>query len=369
MDTEYLELLELQREMKEGLESVFPDKLWIKAEISSVQVKANGHCYMDLCQSDGSNVVAKAKAVIWRSRYFALARYFRESTQSDLKAGMTILARVQVSYSELYGLTLTIDELEPQFTVGEAELRRRKTIAQLAEDGLLDRQKGIFLSDLPYALAVISAESAAGFGDFCRHLKDNEYGFVFRVDLFEAAVQGEYAPESICDALERIQTSDVRYDAVLIMRGGGSALDLACFDDYSMCFAIANSDIPVFTAIGHERDYHVADMVAHKFVKTPTALADEFIDCYLAEDERLSSYSTRLKLAFSGKISGMESTLEMYASRIKAADPRNILSRGYSLVTDASGVVLKNSSGILEGDMLRVLFSDGKLDVKVLAKH
>lgn len=368
MADEYLELLELQERMKEGVEGLFPHRLWVKAEISSVQLKANGHCYLDLSQNDGTGVVAKARAVIWRNRYFTISAALDKAGIPELKAGMTILADVQVSYSELYGLTLTIDGIEPQFTLGEAELNRRRTIAKLTEEGLMDRQKGLLLPDLPYALAVISASSAAGFGDFCRHLGGNEYGFVFKVDLFEATMQGQNAPGSVCDALDRIQNSGVHYDAVLIMRGGGSALDLACFDDYSMCFAIANCSIPVFTAIGHERDFHVVDMVAHTFVKTPTALADEFIGCYLAEDERLSSYSTRLRLAFAGKLSAMESILERYEARIRSANPRSILARGYSLVTDCNGVVLKKAAGISGGDTLKVIFADGSFDVKVIGK-
>jgi len=131
MDRDYLDLCELQRLLREGIESFFPDRLWVKAEISSVQVKANGHCYLELCSSEGGRVVAKAKAVIWRSRYQAVAAYFEEVTGSSLAAGMEVLVRVSVSYSELYGLTLTIDEVEPEYTVGAAELRKRKTVEQL----------------------------------------------------------------------------------------------------------------------------------------------------------------------------------------------------------------------------------------------
>ena len=285
-----------------------------------------------------------------------------------MQPGMMIMARVQVSYSELYGLTLTIDEVEPQFTLGEAELERRRTIARLTEDGLMDRQKQLELPLLPYRLAVVSARDAAGYGDFCRHLQDNEYGFVFRVDLFEATMQGKEAPESIVDALGRVESAPEPYDAVLIMRGGGSALDLACFDDYGLCIAIAECSIPVFTAIGHDRDFHVADMVAFSFVKTPTALADEFIDCFKSEDERISAFGTRLRLAFSDKIARMESRLDQLASRIRSADPRSLLSRGYSLVTDSRGVVLKSAAAVAPGDILDVMFADGTLVTEVRAR-
>jgi len=172
-------------------------------------------------------------------------------------------------------------------------------------------------------------------------------------------MQGETAPESITDAIACVESAACGYDAVLILRGGGSALDLACFDDYGLCFAIANCGIPVYTAIGHDKDYHVADMVAYDFVKTPTALADRFIDALAAEDELISSFSTRLRLAFVSKLSEMSSRVELLAARIKAADPRNILSRGYTLVTDSSGVVLKSSAGLKAGDRVSLLFEDG----------
>ena len=366
METEYVELIQLQLLLKEEIEESLPDRMWVRAEISSLQARANGHCYMELSQSrEGEGVIAKARAVVWRGRWQILSRCFKDETGSELKAGITVLLHVQVSYSELYGLTLVVDDLDAAFTVGEAELQKRRTIEKLTEDGLIDRQKSLEPSALPYKLAVVSARDAAGFGDFCRHLEQNEYGFAFSVNLFEAAMQGDGAPESISEALQSIE-AEGGYDAVLIMRGGGSVLDLACFDDYALCFAIASCPIPVYTAIGHDRDYHVADMVAYDFVKTPTALADRFIDELAAEDELISSFSTRLRLAFSNRISRMESELDMLYARIRNADPRNVLSRGYSLVTDARGVVLKSASGIKPGDTVGVRFADGTLNCLVL---
>lgn len=362
MTDNFIDLLELQSRLRDGLEGLFPDKLWVKAEIASIQVKSNGHCYMDLSQNDGSGTVAKARAVIWRGRYYALAGYFKAATGSDLQVGMMILLRVQVNYSELYGLTLVADELEPQFTLGQAELERQRTIETLEADGLLDRQKKeLSLCALPYSLAVISARDAAGFGDFLRHLEGNEFGFKFRVELFEAAMQGSHSPESVSDAIQAIETSSAHYDAVLIIRGGGSNLDLACFDDYALCVTIANCSIPVITAIGHDRDCHVADMVAFDHVKTPTALADLLLDCYMAEDERISSCVTRLHLAISSRLSAMEARVDLLASKIASADPRSVLSRGYTLVTDSRGRVVKKASDLSAGDEVDIYLSDGKV--------
>jgi len=325
MEKNYMDLYTLQAQLKMGLEGLFPDRIWVKAEISSLSRKANGHCYMDLCQSDRGGLVAKSRAVIWASRFNYIDQYFKSVTGSSLEAGMEILARVQVSYHVLYGLTLTIDEVDPEFTLGEKEAQRQRTIERLTKEGLMKLQKQLSLPLLPYRLAVVSAQGAAGYGDFCHHLLDNEYGFVFDVKLFEATMQGETAPESIVSAISEILSAKVHYDAILIMRGGGSELDLACFDDYDMAVAIARCPVPVFTAIGHDKDYHVADMVANTYVKTPTAMADLFLDCYIAEDQRLGAYESRLQMAFSNRISSMSSRLDLLESKaMKSAESRLI---------------------------------------------
>lgn len=365
MEKEYVDLYTLQIHIRDGLEGLFPDRLWVRAEISSLSVKSNGHCYLELSQNDDAGITAKARAVVWRSVFIPINHYFKELTGSELQTGMSVLVRAKVNYSELYGLTLIVDEIEPEFTIGRKELERRRTIARLEEDGMFDLQKRLSLPLLPYRLAVISAGTAAGFGDFCHHLLENEFGFKFGVDLFEALMQGSGAPESIIDALEEIEVSGTGYDAVLIMRGGGSNLDLDCFDDYGLALAIAQFPIPVFTAIGHDRDYHVADMVSFEYVKTPTALADRFLDCYMAEDERISSFGSRLRLAFYGKLSQMSSRVDVLEARIRAADPRNILARGFTLATDASGVVLKSAESVREGDVMGILFRDGSVRAEV----
>ncbi len=365
MKQDEISLLELQEMIRDGVECSVPEKLWVKAEVASVQAKPSGHCYLELSQSEDGRLVAKARAVVWKTVWFALRQYFREVAGSDLAVGMQILARVQVNYSEVYGLTLVIDELEPQFTLGAAELEKRRTVERLEKEGLLGRQKELTLAELPYSLAVVSAADAAGFGDFCRHLSENEFGFKFRVVLFPALMQGEQAPESMVDALQRIE-AEGGFDAVLILRGGGSRLDLACFDDYALAFSIAVCPIPVFTAIGHDRDHSVADMVSFEAVKTPTALADLFIDSFSSEDERISSLSNRLRLSISNRISSMENMVSLLEHRIKAADPRTILTRGYSLVTDADGHVLKSAAGLRPGQRLRVFFADGSATVQIV---
>ena len=387
MEREFIDLFEFQKKLKQGVELLFPNRVWLKAEISAIKARSGGHCYLELSQSDSKGLVAKASAIIWSSKYRFIAPYFESVTGSPLAEGMTVLVEVQVNYSELYGFSLIVNDVDPEYSLGVKELEKQKTIERLTKEGIMDLQKELALPALPYKLAVISAEDAAGYRDFMRHIAENPYGFTLATDLFPALMQGADCPGSIIVAMDAVLDSGQEYDAVLIMRGGGSKLDLACVDDYDLAAAIAQYPLPVLTAIGHDQDYHVCDMVAHQFVKTPTALADFILEMYENEDARVSSYVTRIRLAFSNrilqmeasvdrmqnrirsgyamKLSLLESALQVLQTRINAADPRKIMERGYALAVDAQGVVLKGASGVNVGDTVSVMFADGTLEANV----
>ena len=365
MEKNVIDLFTLQTEVRQSLESSFPARVWVRAEVSAVKVRGGGHCYLELSQSDESGLVAKASAIIWASRYRVLGPYFESVAGSPLQPGITVLLRVQVNYSQLYGLSLIVDDIDASCTLGEKEKERLATIERLKKEGLLDRQKSLEMTALPYRLAVVSAPDAAGYRDFERHLKGNAYGFVLETVLYEAVMQGASAPESISDALKAAASAEKPFDAVLVLRGGGSNLDLSCFDDYSLASAIATCPVPILTAVGHDQDFHICDMVAWRYVKTPTALADTFIEIYADEDQYISSFAGRLKTAFLNKISLMGSRVDVLESGIAGADPRRILSRGYALVVDDGGVVMKNAAGHSAGDNVKVMFADGTLDCRV----
>ena len=387
MEKEFIDLFEFQSRLKEGVELLFPKRIWLKAEISAIKARNGGHCYLELSQSNENGLIAKASAAIWSSRYRFIAPYFESVTGSPLQEGMSILVEVQPSYSQLYGFTLVINDIDPEFSLGLQEMERQKTIERLQQEGLMGLQKELPFPYLPYRFAVISAEDAAGYRDFVRHIAENPYGFKVELDLFPALMQGKDCPGSIVAALDAVLDSQMEYDAVLILRGGGSKLDLACYDDYQMAAVIAQYPIPVLTAVGHDQDFHVCDMVAYEYLKTPTALADYIMEIYEGEDERISSAQTRIKLAvsnrlyredalldslaarikgaFSLKIAAMESTLQVLWTRIESADPRRILQRGYVLATDAEGVVLKGVAGRNVGDKVAMMFADGTLECTV----
>ena len=384
MEKEFIDLFEFQTRLKQGIECLFPSRVWIRAEVSAIKARNGGHCYMELSQSDANGLLAKANAIIWSSKYRFIAPYFESVTGSPISEGMTVLVEVQVNYSQLYGFSLIVNDIDPEYSLGVQELERQKTIERLNKEGLMGLQKELALPALPYSLAVISAEDAAGYRDFVRHIEENPYGFRFSVELYPALMQGAGCPESIISALDAAMDSGKDYDAVLILRGGGARLDLACFDDYGLASVIAQYPLPVLTAIGHDQDFHVCDMVAYGYVKTPTALADYFLSIYEDEDARLSSYQTRVKLAFGARISSMEMSLDMLRSRIRggfalkiaameaslrllearvsSADPRRIMERGYALAVDDDGRVMKGTQGRRPGDRMSLMFADGTLD-------
>ena len=385
MAKDYLELTELLARVKEGVEDAFPDRYWVKAEIGSWSPRANGHCYLNLSQSDRGKPVADIRAMIWKWNFPQLKAFFEQETGQTLQAGITVLVRVQVSFSEMFGMSLFIDDIDPAFTVGEQALAKKKTIEKLTAGGYLEMQQELALPRLPYRLAVITSKTAAGYGDFRRHLLENEAGYAFRLDLYEALMQGEQAPASIIAALAEAQEQPC--DAILILRGGGSEMDLACFDDYDLAVAIATCAAPVVTAIGHDRDFHIADLVANRSVKTPTALADLFLDAYAAEDALLDGLETRVRRAITDRLNGMARKVDSLAQRlrfaaaaridrakaaldlkealIKASDPRKILSMGYALVTGGDGKVLKSVAPVAAGDRIGVRFADGTIRATV----
>ena len=385
MAKEYLELSELLARVKEGVEEAFPDRYWVKAEIGSWSPRANGHCYLNLTESDNGKPIADIRAMIWKWQFPQLKAFFERETGQTLQAGITVLVRVQVNFSEMFGISLFIDDIDPAFTVGEQALAKKKAIEKLTAGGYLEMQQELALPRLPYRLAVITSKTAAGYGDFRRHLLENEAGYAFQLDLYEALMQGEQAPASMISAL--LEAQEQPYDAILILRGGGSEMDLACFDDYDLAVAIATCPVPVVTAIGHDRDFHIADLVANRFVKTPTALADLFLDAYAAEDALLDDLETRVRRAVAERVNAMVRKVDALAQRlrftagaridrelaalalkealIKSSDPRKILSMGYALVTGPSGKVLKGVAPLAVGDRIGVRFADGAVKAAV----
>lgn len=381
-------LLALQEQVKRHLEDHFFESVWLQAEISELKQNPSGHCYLTLVEKDprSNAMLARASAVVWASTWRMVKPYFEAQTGRSLAPGLSVLVRVQVSYSVLYGLSLVIYDIDPSFTVGELELARQRTIARLEAEGMFDMNAQLSLPLLPRRLAVVSSPTAAGWRDFRRQLEGNEYGFRFRLQLFPAVMQGDAAPESIIGALDQIAAEADSFDAVLILRGGGGAMDLVCFDDYELAVNVAQFPLPVLTGIGHDHDFHIVDMVAHTHVKTPTALADWLLDRFSGEAWRLDTLVQRLHLAVrthaAAQLGALESlklrlvhaaldrhadalhALDLLERRVEAADPRRALDRGF-LIALKDGRRADRAAAFTPGDRLTLLFRDGSVEAEV----
>ncbi len=275
-----LSLLELQKRIKITVEDHLDTHYWVVAEISELNVSYKGHCYMNLVQKDkeNDNILAKIRTIIWANNYRMLSIYFKSQTREVLRAGLKVMFKVRVNYHERYSMSLQVIDIDPTYTMGDVEKRRKEIIAKLENAGIIEMNKTLHLPLVIHNIAVISSDTAAGFGDFIAQMETNTKHYAFGIELFRAAMQGEDTEISVVNALEAIFDSDTDFDVVVIIRGGGAKTDLSWFDNYNIASHVAQFPIPVFSGIGHERDASVTDMVAHIHLKTPTAVAETIIN-------------------------------------------------------------------------------------------
>jgi exodeoxyribonuclease VII large subunit len=273
-------LLELNNLIKNVLSQSFTDYVWVMAEISELNENRSGHCYLEMIEKSPADnrTVARTRANIWANMYRFIKPYFESVARRPLGPGMKILCKAAVEYHELYGISLTIIDIDPNYTLGDMARRRQEIIDQLTEEGVIDLNRELELPLVIQKIAIISSETAAGFGDFKNQLENNSYGYKFYYKLYPALMQGDRTEESILNALDRICETEDFFDAVVIIRGGGSKAELASFDSYLLAAGIAQFPLPVLTGIGHDRDESIADLVAHTNLKTPTAVAEFIID-------------------------------------------------------------------------------------------
>ena len=403
---EFVTLQQLLESVKIVLEDNFCDTYWVVADVSDLRENVRGHCYLELVQKDDSSKLmeAKVRAVIWANHYVRLKSSFFQATGQMLSTGMKVLACVSLSFHELYGLSLEIVDLDPSYTIGDMQRKRQETICRLKEDGVWDMNRQLELPFLLQRLAVISSETAAGYGDFCDQLLNNNRSFVYSVELFPAIMQGDSAAESVIAALDRIYEKMDDFDAVVIIRGGGASTDLLAFDDYHLSASVAQFPLPVITGIGHERDESVVDMVAHTRCKTPTAVAafifnqtfiqekmlleresaikaqflnrlereKQYLDeasknlvryCshnLAMEEQKVVQLHKNLSSAFHHTLQNRLHKIELYENTLRHISPEAILKRGYS-ITLANGRVVKVAASVDPNTELRTILADGEI--------
>ncbi|MBQ3655223.1 MAG: exodeoxyribonuclease VII large subunit [Bacteroidales bacterium] len=411
-----LSLSELSLKIKMAIEGTLTQSYCVVAEIQSINQNRSGHAYLELIEKDlsGTQIISQLRATIWASKYRLLKPYFESSTGCTLSSGIKIMAKVNVSYHILYGLSLNITDILPEYTIGEMALQRKRTIEQLKKDGVFDMNKAQKLPSLVRRIAVISSSTAAGYGDFLKHLSENSYGYKFSCELFEAFMQGQEAVPSIIGALDRVFEKASLFDCVVIIRGGGGKTDLTCFDSYELCQNICQFPLPVITGIGHDRDESIADMTAFLSLKTPTATAQFFIDrtanCALKFSQtverinrslqnildrnkkrvdeieirylsalknfyplmlsRLEKTSSRIVFLLQNNLEKKRHALEQIETKIELNSPKTILKKGYTVTKTEDGGFLMSASGVKNGQKITTYFYDGEVlsEVKEVKK-
>ena len=401
----HITLLELNRLVREVIESEMPHEYWVEAELSECR-ESRGHCYMELIEKDehSATPIAKASAKCWAQKWMLIRPYFERTTGQRLAAGMKVLLKVYPQFHEAFGFSWIVTDIDPTYTMGDMARKRQEIIRQLKEEGVFELQKELELPVFSQRIAVISSETAAGYGDFCNQLSDNPYGFQFRTWLFPAIMQGEGTGQSIIAALEKIYTIINQFDCVVIIRGGGATSDMSGFDTLELAENVANFPIPIITGIGHERDESILDMVSHMRVKTPTAAAALLIDhlkivldtinnsqnsitrsvqqklstlnaqlltvseaiprlfsiVKTRHEARLDAFGQKIPMLIERRLTNTCHQLEILEEKVKSLDPQLLLKRGYS-ITLHNGKAVRDPRQLRQGDEIETRLEKGTL--------
>lgn len=377
-------LSELCAQIEVVLMEGLPDTYWVRCEIASLSEKG-GHLYLDLVEKGQRGLfVARQRATCWNGRQQMLRAYFAQETGSSLQAGMQVLLEVSVRFHSVYGLSLDVQGIDPQYTLGDMARQRQAAISRLQAEGVFDMQRMLSLPTLTRRLAVVSAAEAAGYSDFVHQLEESPYSFV--ATLFPAVMQGDRAAASIRAALDSIGATEEEFDAVVIIRGGGATTDLTCFDDYALTALCAQFPLPILTGIGHTRDVSVLDMVAFQALKTPTAVAAFLVERMDEQMERMQRLTYRLQqtalrqvLLRRHRVEQLEQRLyagvqawamfrrnhiRMLEQRVETLNPERVYRLGYSLLRK-DGRVVRSVADCRQGDTVSAELADGIVQLTV----
>jgi exodeoxyribonuclease VII large subunit len=273
-------LKQVVNSIKTTIENRYQNTYWVKAEMHKLNSYPSGHAFPELVQKENDKIVAQINGTIWNAQLTKINQKFREVVKEPIKEGTTLLMQVKIVYHEIYGLTLQILDVDPNYTLGELQKEREATLKRLHQEGLLNKNQLLPFPLLPKRIAVISADSSKGLSDFMKVLNENPWGYKFFSMLFNAYLQGDLAVNSIIKQLEKIKKVKHHFDAVVIVRGGGGEVGMSCYNNYELCRAIASFDLPILTGIGHSTNLTVAEMIAFRNAITPTELADFLIQSF-----------------------------------------------------------------------------------------
>ena len=385
-DIKHISLSQLQGRISIALAEALPLPVWVCAEVADIKINASGHCYIELIEKNEKTgtTEAQARATIWRSQVMSTIGRFEQESGQRLAKGMKILFKATVSHHAVYGMSLQIQQIDSLHTIGDMERRRQMTIEQLQKDGVWEQNRSQAMPLVVQRIAVISSATAAGYRDFMMEL--GRSGYALHTELFEAIMQGERSDESIVAALYAIAERREEFDAVAIIRGGGSTGDLECFNSYHLAFAVTQMPLPVLTGIGHDKDTSVTDMVAHTMLKTPTAVAQwieqratdfdgalEYCAITLRDICRQTTHAATLRLEqmatdvrhlVERTLQGEAQKLDGLANLVANFAPERIFRLGYAIARKESKA-LASIEGVEVGDTITTSLADGEIESKI----
>lgn len=296
----YLTLQQLLLNIQGQLRHAFPGSYWIKAELAGVR-RVGGHVYFELVQISSGQKVAQIKGTAFYGEGTQAIQEFEKNTGQKFTQGIKIGLRASVSYHPVYGLSLNLTELDAELTIGGIELQRKQTLDLLLRNNAtnLSVQDGVYITpnkllSLPpvfQKIAIITSRTSDAYADLMHCLETNDHGYRFHADLYESLVHGYNAVASIIDAFAKIKASGIRYDVVILTRGGGAPADFLPFDDYNLALCVALFPTPVLTGIGHQMNQGIADFFSRVHMKTPTMAAQFLIDHNHLFEKRLNMMS------------------------------------------------------------------------------
>lgn len=403
-------LFQLNEYIRRVIALNFREPLWIEAEIAQIK-NSRGNFYLELIEKDenSDDVIAQMSAAIWYRSYLFIKKKVGDLVDDLLQDGTQVKLKCKVDFHERYGMKLIIEDIDPNFTFGKLELSRQKVINKLENEGLVELNKSLLIPSTIQRIAVISSEGAAGYQDFVQQLVNNEYGYTYKLDLYNCAVQGAKVEGDTCEAIADIFNNKEQYDIAIIIRGGGSKLDLSGYDSYEIAKAIALSDIPFVIGIGHDIDSTVTDMVSCLSLKTPTAVADYIIDRNLTFESRLehsltmvtesvqgilkteeiqiNTFSERLNFSVSQVIQnetydleknteklevlvdrlieGAQHDLDKMELIINSVDPEEIMSKGYAYLLK-NNKLISSKKDVSKDDLVSIHLKDGSVTGKIV---
>ncbi len=365
---EKIKLSQLVEQISETIESSFAgETFWVTAEITDLKPvnPLKNYRFLKLVEKDGSNIVAAMDAVFWQF-YLKEIDKFEKLTQQKFDNGLEITCKVRVNFNKRYGLKLDVLEIDLAHALGALELERQRTLERLVKENpktirLIDGQfrtlnNSLQLSSVIQRIALVTAPDSDGQRDFKIELTKNKYGFSFFIQEFLTTIQGDTAHKLILQQLQLIEMNKENFDAVVIVRGGGSQMDFKPFDEYELVKQVAAFPIPILTGIGHDRNTSIVDLMARQH-KTPTKVAAFILDQNLDFEKSISDLKERLNDRISRLIDDAKESLREIKRLVKSLSPASVLNRGFAIIK-VNDKIITNPKDIELNSHIQTLLKD-----------